>query len=61
MATYEEKPSRDEVLAEAYRIKGDLAREYQHDIHRMFEAARARERASGRKILSPPQRPPAAA
>lgn len=35
----------DSVLEETWRVKDDLAREADYDVHKLFEALRAYERA----------------
>jgi len=43
-------PSADPV-AEVRQIRDDLAAEYRYDIHALCDAARRRQKASGRKVV----------
>ena len=56
MAVYEERESRDEVLHEVRRIKEELAKAMDFDLDRIFEDAKRKEKASGRKIIPAPVR-----
>jgi hypothetical protein len=51
LPTFEELED-DATLAEVRRIKEKLSAEYGHDIRKMFEAAREREKTSGRNVVS---------
>jgi hypothetical protein len=56
MGMVNEKQTTDEVIREVRRIKEDLARSFDFDLHRIFEDARQRQKESGREILPPPPR-----
>ena len=47
----------DPVVAEIRAIREARAKEFNYDIHAMFEDIRAREAASGRKYVSYPFKP----
>lgn len=49
--TFEELED-DATLAEIRRIKEELSAQYGHDVRKMMEAARERQNASGRKVVS---------
>jgi hypothetical protein len=42
----------DAVLAEVRRTKEKLSAEYGHDVHKLFEILREREKSSGHKTVS---------
>ena len=46
--------TKDEVIQEVRKIKDDLAKAFSYDLKKMLDAARMRQKASGRIILSPP-------
>ena len=54
MAQIDEKETTDEVVQETRRIKEVLAKSMDFDIDRILEDARQKQKASGRKVLSPP-------
>jgi hypothetical protein len=54
--TFEELEN-DATLAEVRRIKEELSAKYGHDVRKMMEAARERQNASGRKVVSFQKRP----
>lgn len=54
MSAMNERESHDEVLAEVWRIKEQLAAAQNFDVHRIAEEARRNQAASGRQVLLPP-------
>jgi hypothetical protein len=42
----------DDVLREVWHIKDELSVSYGHDLKRLFEESRARQRASGRPSVN---------
>jgi len=42
----------DPVLEEIWRIKDELSASYGHDVHRLFDEARKREKLSGRCVVN---------
>lgn len=42
----------DEVMREVWRIKEELARKYDYDIHRMVAAARENQATSGHRVIT---------
>ena len=42
----------DVVMKEVWRIKDELSASYGHDIHRLFEETRKREKLSGHPIAN---------
>ena len=49
-----EKPSGDVVLQEIWRIKDTLSASYGHDVKRLFEETRKREKLCGHPLVNPP-------
>ena len=45
-------PEGDVVLREVWRAKDTLSATYGHDLDRLFEETRAREKNSGRKLVN---------
>jgi hypothetical protein len=50
------KTTGDVVLQEIWRIKDKLSASYGHDVKRLFEETRKREKLSGHPIVDPPKR-----
>lgn len=50
------KPQGDVVLQEMWRIKDALSASYGHDVKRLFEEIRKREKLSGHPLVDPPKR-----
>lgn len=51
-------PRKDPIIEEIHAIREEIAREADYDIERILEAARARQVASGRKVVQlSPRRP----
>jgi hypothetical protein len=48
----------DPLLQEIWRIKDELSARRGHDIHRLFDEARERQKHSGHKIVSFEESPP---
>jgi len=49
----------DEIVAEVRRIREEYAAEHNNDIDEIYRDIKAKERASGRPVVSfPPKRPP---
>jgi hypothetical protein len=46
----------DPVIEELWRIKDEIAAEYNYDIRAMGKALQEAERRSGRQVVSPPPR-----
>jgi hypothetical protein len=44
--------STDLVLQEVWRIKDELSASYGHDVHRLFEDLRKREKLSGHPVVN---------
>lgn len=42
----------DPVIAELHRVKDEIAKEFNYDIHALFEHIRGLEKTSGRKYVS---------
>ena len=42
----------DPIVEEVRRIRAQIAAEHGHDLHRIFEDARRREGAEGRRVIS---------
>ena len=57
MSPEADSQTQDEVLAEVWRIKEELAAKFDFDVHRMAEDARRQQAASGRRILPPRPKP----
>ena len=50
------KATGDVVLEEIWRIKDTLSASYGHDVNRLFEETRKREKLSGHALVDPPKR-----
>ncbi len=50
------KPDGDVVLQEIWSIKDALSASYSHDVKRLFEQIRKREKLSGHQLVDPPKR-----
>lgn len=50
------KQSGDLVLQEIWRIKDTLSASYGHDVKRLFEETRKREKLSGHPLVEPTKR-----
>jgi hypothetical protein len=48
--------TQDEVILEVRKIKDDLAKAFSYDIRKMLAEARIKQKASRRKVVSPPAR-----
>ena len=48
-----EKKPQDEIIAEVRAIRDALAAKHGYDLDRLYEEAKRREGASGRKLLDP--------
>jgi hypothetical protein len=50
------KPTGDVVLQEVWRAKDTLSAQYGHDLDKLFEETRKREKLSGHPLVEPPKR-----
>ncbi len=50
------KPIGDVVLREIWRAKDTLSAQYGHDLDKLFEETRKREKRSGHQLVEPPKR-----
>ena len=56
MAQITERDTADEIIQETRKIKETLAASLGFDIDRILDDARRKQKESGRKILSPPEK-----
>ncbi len=50
------QPTGDVVLREVWRAKDTLSARYGHDLDKLFEETRKREKLSGHPLVAPPKR-----
>jgi len=50
------KPSGDLVLQEVWRAMDTLSERYGHDLDKLFDETRKREKLSGHPLVDPPKR-----